>query len=1403
MNTKRLISLLLTLCLLLTVAVVPAARADFTEMVIKVVSGANHTVALLSDGSVWAWGKNDMGQVGDTTNTTRFLPVRVPLPGPAADIAAGGNHSFAILSDGTLMAWGNNKNGQLGDGTTANRNRPVVIYAMQGVQKVAAGFSHTLAIDKDGTLRAWGKNDYGQLGRRNNINSLEPRLVLFEPLTDADYDAQKNELPDNQPKVLAIAAGYQHSVATLADGRVMSFGGNTSGELGDKSTLNKNMPVEVGELPGTPVSMAAGADHTLFLFADGTLYGCGSNKFGQLSPLVDIPVHDRPFKLTDGVKIGADNATISAGYQYSTAVLSAAAPGGGNVKTWGNNDWGQLGNGMQGGRGSFYVTLPGAVRVAAGYYHAEVLDTAGQLWGWAYNGFGELGDGTYLNRMSPVALPMQVFYEDVATVSDIRISPIMATWKIGVPFDGFAASLLPLNALDKSVEWSVSHTSVADIDAATGVITAKKAGTVTVYAKAYNGRTAEAQLTVKADPASVRITSAPTRLVNVGTFSRLNAEMKPTEVYDGTMVWKIVDDDGSLVESNDVAFINPTSGVLTALGNGTVRIRVYSGMKPDIFDETTVECGIYTRKITLQKDGADTARETVNIDYNVSPPVQGTVTLTAVISPANTRKSDVVWSSTNQSVAAVTPDPGNPLKAVVTAMRPGYTTITATATDGSMIFGTCGINVVPITMGLELSEYDKMIAVGEAFSLKAFATPNRAGQEVVWSLRNEDSELGKPVASVSQSGVVKGLSPGTVEVVATAADGSGKSAYCTLRVITPLARVVIVPSAITLNVDDPARKQTQLNVTYTPSHASIQELAWSTSNNNVATVDDFGLVTATGPGTCKIYGNAKDGSGKSTAAQITVITNADSLTLNYTEYPNLALGRTLVLKASLFPASSDQNVTWTLSPDSPQGVATVSDTGVVRAFGTGTVTVLCTARSNPSLQAQCVVTCVVPPTYAKMTPAAASIYLTKADDTTYIPESVTAMLTVLPANYTRVPITCVSSNQQVADVERNNGEPAFGPDGSIRIWGKLPGTATLSFTVGGMLTAVKVTVLQTATDLTIVPPLSNLLYKSKTLALRANVTPLNGDQTVIWESSAPSVASVNQKGQVTALAAGEVVIRATSASNPMLYDEIFLTCEIPVSQVKLSKNILTMAVGEVTDLPVTITPANAYLGAGWTVKSTRTDVLTAAVSQYGDAVILTALKSGSSTITVTAGDKTFSCAVTVKEVPGTITITNKPAEGFLLLKGAAFTLKAKITPANAFTDIVWSSSDETVATISKLGVVTVKGKGSVTFTAASAFDEELFDEVTIQCAVPVTSIRLSQTSLTLRVGDSVDVTATVNPDGGYYSPGKGLLGKSNNTNITVTQNGDTFTVTANKAGTATLTVTCGGKSVLCRVTIKA
>ncbi|MBV8858902.1 MAG: S8 family serine peptidase [Acidobacteria bacterium] len=312
-------------------ATVPVLAPDVTN-VSAVSAGGTHTLALKADGTVWAWGSNQSGQVGvqEQFNTFRTRPVQLPGLAGFVAVAAGGAHSLALKSDGTVWAWGSNTSGQVGNGTfTQAVYAPVQVSGLSNVKAIAAGPNYSLAVKTDGTVWGWGSNASGS-----------PPLASVLGLQNASSTSTPVQLA-GLSNVNAVAAGGYHAVALKADGTLVSWGDNQFGQLGDNGGASSSTPRAVAGLSNV-AAVAAGVEHTVALKSDGTVWAWGRNQSGQLG---DGTTANRNAPVQ--VALGASATAVAAGVQHSGAVLAD-----GTVRTWGSNSAGQLGDRTQVNRGA-------------------------------------------------------------------------------------------------------------------------------------------------------------------------------------------------------------------------------------------------------------------------------------------------------------------------------------------------------------------------------------------------------------------------------------------------------------------------------------------------------------------------------------------------------------------------------------------------------------------------------------------------------------------------------------------------------------------------------------------------------------------------------------------------------------------------------------------------------------------------------------------------------------------------------------------------------------------------------------------------------------------------------------------------------------------------------------------
>ena len=371
-----------------------------------VVAGGQQAYAIGDDGSLWAWGNNSLGQLGDGTTSNRASPVQVMASG-VRSLASGVNHSLLIKTDGSLWVWGNNYSGNLGVGQTGGTQLTPLKLDDGPFVSVAVGANHSLAVMADGKLFAWGDNSHGQLGNGTTQSSDRP-IHLGNGF-------------------VAVAAGYFHSLGLRADGTLWAWGLNHAGQLGDGTTISTLKPVQIGQnivamaaagyngaaidelgdlyfwgqwpigggnavyfkptvLGAGMLAVSTGLFHGQALSADGRLWSWGENRLGQLGDGGNL-------SLSDGVAIGSDFLDLAAGETFSLALKSD-----GTVWAWGDDTQDQLGDGPPALLTTASLIGQGYRSVVAGPTHRLAVKRDGTLWAWgvgeAHLGLGSVGHQT-------------------------------------------------------------------------------------------------------------------------------------------------------------------------------------------------------------------------------------------------------------------------------------------------------------------------------------------------------------------------------------------------------------------------------------------------------------------------------------------------------------------------------------------------------------------------------------------------------------------------------------------------------------------------------------------------------------------------------------------------------------------------------------------------------------------------------------------------------------------------------------------------------------------------------------------------------------------------------------------------------------------------------------------------
>ncbi len=339
-------------------------------------AGGLHTCAIAQEGSVWCWGDNASGQLGDGSGSGGSDPRWAQLAAAAVAVSAGGTHSCAVTVDGGLYCWGGNSFGQLGDSTETDSPLPGRVSLPDQVVGVSAGHLHTCAVLANGRAYCWGKNDTGQLGVGNVI----PESCSLPGVSCA----KTPQLVQGLEGVVEISAGGgsegSHSCATLDDRSVWCWGENGDGQVGDGTLVSRNSPVRASDYYNV-VAVTAGERHTCATLLGGEVH-CWGAGFGE------------PMRIQSIEHV----SSASAGDGFTCAILDDTTSW-----CWGGNDLGQLGDGTNQDRvyPSQVSGVLGIARIAAGGAHACAITDKGQLWCWGSNSHGQVGGTNQLTTNLP------------------------------------------------------------------------------------------------------------------------------------------------------------------------------------------------------------------------------------------------------------------------------------------------------------------------------------------------------------------------------------------------------------------------------------------------------------------------------------------------------------------------------------------------------------------------------------------------------------------------------------------------------------------------------------------------------------------------------------------------------------------------------------------------------------------------------------------------------------------------------------------------------------------------------------------------------------------------------------------------------------------------------------------
>ena len=719
------------------------------------------------------------------------------------------------------------------------------------------------------------------------------------------------------------------------------------------------------------------------------------------------------------------------------------------------------------------------------------------------------------------------------------------------------------------------------------------------------------------------------------------------------------------------------------------------------------------------------------------------------------------YTSDNMNVVTVTE------AGVIKAVTAGTAKIKCTLNEALFLFTDPSIKkeftiTVTVIDGMSLNMTSARIYEGGTLLLTADATDNTIA---TWSSNNVK------VATV-EGGLVTGKSAGEAIITASVKiNGVVKTAECKVRVLKTVTQIVINPSEINLALEEGAT----LIAIPTPGDISIK-LKWKSSNPKIVDVivpsDTTAVIKAGKVGGHAVISAINQDNVVVGYCHVTVRQPVTEIKLSETKIIADLNGRTIQLRAIVYPENAvNKDVKWKSSD--PDKATVDENNGLVTVKKPGTVSIIATSVDNPKVTAICNIDILIPVN---------SISLDSTEKIMYVGETARLSYTMSPADASTNGVIWTSTNPKVATV-----------NGTGLVTAKSPGTAViiLKSEDGGYTSYCNIIVKREASGIKLDASALNL-KAGEVYALKATLTPADStDAKITWESSDTKVATVDANGKVTAKATGSTIIMAKLATGATVYCRVNVTT--PVSGLVINFTEKTIYKGEKFKLKVSVTPSNAtLLDVIWTSSNTKI----ATVDESGE---VTAITGGTVIITCKTkeGGYTANCVLTVLE--GVTNISLNHQTYYLGVDKSVMLVATVSSPSATNQEIKWSTSNSSIATVSQKGKVTGKKLASVTITATAMDGSEAEATCDIQVVKPVESISLNNTSISLLVGQTKKLKATVKPANATLKSAKWT--SSDPSVAIVDEDGEVIAI---KAGSTTITAEAldnSGKKAICYVNV--
>ncbi|MEC0227538.1 Ig-like domain-containing protein [Paenibacillus alba] len=880
-------------------------------------------------------------------------------------------------------------------------------------------------------------------------------------------------------------------------------------------------------------------------------------------------------------------------------------------------------------------------------------------------------------------------------VTSVVVGPSGATVPTGTTLQ-MTTSILPTDGVNKAVTWSQTPGTGTGTISNTGLFTGTSAGTVNITATANDGSgvSGTTEVTVSTEVSSVTVTS-PNSTVEMGSTEQFASSVLPVDATNRTLAWSVTNGTGSAsIDQN---------GLLTPTTVGTVTVVATS---TDGSNKTG------SKLVTVLAQNPVTSIE-VKSSSNLMSPGPITVQMTATVLPADATDKTVRWSINSTSCSSTTATI-DPVTGVLTATGGGGGTlcIIATANDGSGVTSVGYVTVYYAVTSVEVGPSGATVPTGTTLQMTTSIQPtDGVNKAVTWS-----QTPGTGTGTISGSGLFTGTSAGTVNITATAIDGSGVFGTMEVTVSKGVSSVTVTSPNSTVEMGSTE----QFASSVLPVDATNRTLAWSVTNGTgSASIDQSGLLTPITTGTVTVVATSTDGSNKTDSKLITVLAQKVAVSEVSLSHSNpsdaVYIGVPLQLTASVAPTdATDKSVVWSVRDTSNYafytGLASITPDGVLTASAAGTIGVVVQSVSNPFVQK------VVDFTASVLQVPVTGITLEKATSVVLINSTLQYDATISPTNATNKnvvwSITDANGNPTSLATIDNQGLITGVAEGTVLV------TAT-SVSDPAVKFSETVSVQKVLTSSIVIGSQKTTMVEGETLSFQATTYPVHAtDSSKTWSvvngTGTGTISTTGATATLTALTAGTVTVVATANDGSGVTDRKVISItplivNIPVTSITVSAVTYHVYVNNTLQLNALVTPTNATNSA--VVWSVTNGTGTASVSDSG---VLTGLTEGTVTVTATAADgsnvvgsKTITI-ISVPQVTPVSSISISSATGDRVLSGKGLQLSAVVLPSNASNQTVTWSVYEGNATIDSGGFLTTNAAGYITVRATAQDGSDVY-----------------------------------------------------------------------------------------------